>query len=249
MKILICLSNVPDTTTKIKFTGDGRNFDAAGVQWIINPWDELALTRALEMKETSGTSIEKVTVITVGRADTEPTLRKALAIGADDAVRIDADAKDAFQVAAELADYVKSQPYDIIFCGIESSDYNGSTVGGMLAEFLDFPSVSSVSGVVLENGQVRINREIDGGQEVLETAIPFVAVVQKGIAKEPRIPSMRGIMMARTKPLTVKPAIAADELTEFTTFELPPARAKCQMIDPENIDQLVAVLRDELKII
>jgi electron transfer flavoprotein beta subunit len=249
MKILICLSNVPDTTTKIKFTGDGKQFDAAGVQWIINPWDELALTRALELKETSGTTIEKVTVITVGKADTEPTLRKALAIGADEAVRVDADARDAYQVAAEIADYVKTNPYEILLCGIESSDYNGSTVGGMVAEFLDCPSVSSVSGLRLENGTVRLDREIDGGQEVLETGLPFVAVVQKGIAKEPRIPSMRGIMMARTKPLTVKPAIAAEELTEFTLFEMPPARAKCRMIDAENVDQLVTVLRDELKVI
>ena len=249
MKILICLSNVPDTTTKIKFTGDGKNFDSTGVQWIINPWDELALTRALEIKETSGATIEKVTVITVGKADTEPTLRKALAIGADDAVRVDADARDAYQVAAEIADFVKSQPYDIILCGIESSDYNGSTVGGMLAEFLDCPSVSSVSGLSLEGGQVKVSREIDGGQEVLETSLPFVAVVQKGISKEPRIPSMRGIMMARTKPLIVKPAVSSEALTEFTLFELPPARAKCKMIEAENVDQLVSVLRDELKII
>ena len=249
MNILICLSNVPDTTTKIKFTGDGTNFDATGVQWIINPWDELALTRALELKETSGTAIEKVTVITVGKADTEPTLRKALAIGADDAVRVDADARDAYQVAAEIADFIKSQPYDIILCGIESSDYNGSTVGGMLAEFADCPSVSSVSGINLESGQVKISREIDGGQEILETSIPFVAIVQKGIAKEPRIPSMRGIMMARTKSLIVKPATSPAELTEFTFFEMPPAHAKCKMIEAENVDQLVAVLRDELKII
>lgn len=249
MKILICLSNVPDTTTKIKFSGDGKVFDAAGVQWIINPWDELALTRALELKETSGTTIEKVTVISVGKADVEPTLRKALAIGADDAVRVDADAKDAYQVAAEIADYLKTQPYEIILCGIESSDYNGSTVGGMLAEFLDCPSVSSVSGLILENGQVKVNREIDGGQEVLETSVPFVAVVQKGIAKEPRIPSMRGIMMARTKPLTVKPAISPDELTEFTFFEMPPAHAKCIMIDAENIGEMVEVMKNKLKII
>jgi electron transfer flavoprotein beta subunit len=249
MKILICLSNVPDTTTKIKFSGDNKQFDATGVQWIINPWDELALTRALEIKETSGTTIEKVTVITVGKADVEPTLRKALAIGADDAVRVDADATDAFQVAAELAAFVKAQPYDMIFCGIESSDYNGSTVGGMLAEFLDCPSISSVSGVTLESGKVKVNREIDGGQEVLETALPFVAVVQKGIAKEPRIPSMRGIMMARTKPLTVKPAEAPEALTEFTYFEMPPARAKCRMFDPENIGELVEVMKNNLKII
>jgi electron transfer flavoprotein beta subunit len=249
MKVLICLSNVPDTTTKIKFSGDGKVFDSAGVQWIINPWDELALTRALELKETSGTTIEKVTVISVGKADVEPTLRKALAIGADDAVRVDADAKDAYQVAAEIADYLKSQPFDIILCGIESSDYNGSTVGGMLAEFLDCPSVSSVSGLTLENGQVKVSREIDGGQEVLETSVPFVAVVQKGISKEPRIPSMRGIMMARTKPLTVKPATSPEELTEFTYFEMPPAHAKCIMIDAENIGEMVEVMKNKLKII
>jgi electron transfer flavoprotein beta subunit len=249
MKVLICLSNVPDTTTKIKFSGDGKIFDTAGVQWIINPWDELALTRALELKETSGTTIEKVTVISVGKADVEPTLRKALAIGADDAVRVDADAKDAYQVAAEIADYLKAQPYDIILCGIESSDYNGSTVGGMLAEFLDCPSVSSVSGLTLENGQVKVSREIDGGQEVLETSIPFVAVVQKGISKEPRIPSMRGIMMARTKPLIVKPATSPEELTEFTYFEMPPTHAKCIMIDAENVGEMVEVMKNKLKII
>lgn len=249
MKILICLSNVPDTTTKIKFTGDNQQFDATGVQWIINPWDELALTRALEIKETSGTTVEKVTVLTVGKADTEPTLRKALAIGADGAVRIDTEPKDAYQVASQIAGFVQENPYDIILCGIESSDYNGSTVGGMLAEFLDFPSISSVSGLSMENGQVKLNREIDGGQEVLETSMPFVAVVQKGIAKEPRIPSMRGIMMARTKPLTVKAPIAANELTEYTAFELPPPHAKCKMIDVEEINQLVRVLRDELKLI
>jgi len=248
MKILICLSNVPDTTTKIKFTGDGKNFDATGIQWIINPWDEFALTRALEIKETSGTTVERVTVLTVGQADTEPTLRKALAIGADDAVRIDADPKDTYQVAAQIADFLNNQPYDIILCGIESSDYNGSLVGGMLAEFLDYPSVSSVSGLHLENGQVRLNREIDGGQEVLETTLPFVAIVQKGIAKEPRIPSMRGIMMARSKPLTVKPGISVEELTEFTSFELPPPHAKCTMIDEENVGELVDVMKNNLKL-
>ena len=187
-------------------------------------------------------------MITVGKPDTEPTLRKALAIGADDAVRIDADCKDSYQVAAQLADFVKGQPYDIIICGIESSDYNGSNVGGMLAEFLDCTSISSVSNLQLENGMVKCSREIDGGQEVLETPLPFVAIVQKGIAKEPRIPSMRGIMMARSKPLTVKPAIAAEELSEFTTFELPAAHAKCKMIDAENIGELVDVMKNNLKL-
>jgi electron transfer flavoprotein beta subunit len=248
MKILICLSNVPDTTTKIKFTGDNKQFDATGVQWIINPWDELALTRALELKE-SGANIEKISVVSVGKPEIEPTLRKALAIGADDAFRIDTEAKDAYQVAALVAEFVKQNPYDIIFAGIESSDYNHSMVGGMLAEFLDCPSVSSVSGVNLEGGQLRINREIDGGQEVLETAPPFIAVVQKGIAKEPRIPSMRGIMMARSKPLTVVAPADVDVMTEFTSFEMPQAHAQCNMIDEENIDELVGVFRDKLKII
>jgi len=249
MKILICLSNVPDTTTKIKFTGDNRHFDATGVQWIINPWDELALTRALELKEASGNSIEKVTVISVGRTDTEPTIRKALAIGADDAVRIDTDPMDAYQVAEQLAGYIKQNPYEIILTGIESSDYNHSMVGGMLAEFLDMPSISSVSGLSMEDGSPKVHREIDGGQELLETALPFVAVVQKGIAKEPRIPSMRGIMMARSKPLTVIPAFEAEQMTEFTSFEMPPVHAQCNMIEEDNLDELVNVMKNKLKII
>jgi electron transfer flavoprotein beta subunit len=248
MKILICLSNVPDTTTKIKFSGDNKEFDATGIQWIINPWDELALTRALELKETSG-NIEKISVLTVGKPETEPTLRKALAIGADDAFRVDTEAKDAYQVAALLANFVKQNPYDIIFAGIESSDYNHSMVGGMLAEFLECPSISSVSGVNIDGGQLKINREIDGGQEVLETIPPFVAIVQKGIAKEPRIPSMRGIMMARSKPLNVVPPAEVEVMTEFTSFEMPQAHGQCNMIDEENIDELVNVFRDKLKII
>ena len=249
MKILVCISNVPDTTTKIKFSGDNKSFDTTGVQWIINPWDELALTRALELKEVAGNAIDKITVLTVGSADTEPTLRKALAIGADDAVRIDATATDAYFVASQIAASIKQNPYEIIFCGIESSDYNGSLVGGMLAEFLGYASVSSVSGFSLENGEVKINREIDGGQEVLHTQLPLVAIVQKGIALEPRIPSMRGIMMARTKPLTVLPAIESEIKSEFERFELPASRAKCKMIEADNIGELVDVMKNEFKIL
>ena len=202
MKILVCISNVPDTTTKVKFI-DNKEFDSTGVQWIINPWDELALTRALELMEGSNGAIEKVTVINVGEASSEPTIRKALAIGADDAIRINAKPGDAYFVAGQLAEAIKKDPYDIILCGIESSDYNGNAVGGMLAEFLNYASVSAVSGINYENGQFSINREIDGGKETLSVKLPFVAVVQKGIAINPRIPSMRGIMMARKKPLQV----------------------------------------------
>jgi len=248
MKILVCISNVPDTTTKIKFTGDNTKFDSAGVQWIINPWDELALTRALELKE-AGAPVEKITVMNVGGKETEPTLRKALAIGADNAVRIDAEPLDAFYVAYQLAEALKSDPYDIILCGIDSSDYNGSMVGGMLAELLDMPSVSSVSKLNIEGSSIKLNREIDGGSEVLETQIPFVAIVQKGIALEPRIPSMRGIMMARQKPLETKTPVAAEALTSYVSFELPPAKAKCRMVDAENVKELVELLHNEAKVL
>jgi electron transfer flavoprotein beta subunit len=248
MNILICLSNVPDTTTRIKFTGDNTALDDTGVQWIINPWDELALTRALELKE-KGANIEKITVINVGGLSAEPTIRKALAIGADDAVRVDAVPEDAYFVAAQIADFARSETYDIIFCGIESSDYNGSMVGGMLAELLDYPSVSSVSSLEIDNGEVKIKREIDGGQEIISTNTPFVAVVQKGIALDPRIPSMRGIMMARKKPLTVRPPVAAESLTGFESFDLPASKAACKMIDAEDMKGLVSVLQNEIKVL
>ena len=249
MKILVCISNVPDTTTRIKLTGDQKAIDLANVQWVINPWDELALTRALELKEASGGNIEKVTVLCVGDKTTEPTIRKALAIGADDAVRVDADPKDAFFTAQQIAETVKDEGFDIIMCGIESADYNGSATGGMLSEFLGLPSVSSVSKLEISDGKISLNREIPGGYEVVETNTPFVAVVQKGIALEPRIPSMRGIMMARKKPLKVVEAADAEALTEFVSYEPPQPKAACKMIDAENVEELVDLLHNEAKII
>jgi electron transfer flavoprotein beta subunit len=247
MKILICLSNVPDTTTKVKLSGDSTAIDKAGVQWIINPWDELALTRALELKEASGGTITSVTVVTVGGADVEPTMRKGLAIGADDAIRIDAAPSEAYFVAAQIAEVAKD--YDIIMTGIESSDYNGSAVGGMLSEFLNIPSVSSVSNMEIEGGAVSVTREIDGGSEVVSTQTPFVAIVQKGITKEPRIPAMRGIMMARKKPLNVVAAKEIEALTEFASFDLPEAKAACKMVDAENVKELVDLLKNEAKVL
>jgi len=249
MKILVCISNVPDTTTKIRFTDNNSAFDTAGVQWIINPWDELALTRALELKEASGGSIENITVINVGPQSSEPTIRKALAIGADEAVRIDAEPVDAYAVASNLSAYLKDNAFDVILCGIDSSDYNGSLVGGMLSEFLGLPSVSSVSRLDLEGDEVKINREIDGGSEIISCPIPFVAVVQKGIALEPRIPSMRGIMMARKKPLNVVAAAGEGALTEFVSYELPAAKAACKMVDADNVNELVDLLHNEAKVI
>ena len=249
MKILICISNVPDTTTKIRFVNDNTAFDTNGVQWIINPWDELALTRALELKEASGGAIETVSVISVGPAGAEPTIRKALAIGADDAMRVNAEPTDAYGVAFQISEAIKDKGYDMIITGIESADYNGAAVGGMLAEFLGMPSVSSVSTINIENGNIALKREIDGGTEVVATQTPFVAIIQKGVAIEPRIPSMRGIMMARKKPLTVIEPAASENLTEFVSYELPAAKAACRMVDPENMKELVNLLHTEAKVL
>ena len=249
MKILICISNVPDTTTKIKFINNNTTFDTNGVQWIINPWDELALTRALELKETFPGVVEKVTVINVGSPSAEPTIRKALAIGADDAIRVNTDPKDAYAVAYQIAEAIKNDGYDLIVAGIESSDYNGSTVGGMVAELLGITSVSSVSKIDIDGGNVVVKRDIDGGSEIIGVQTPFVAIIQKGLTKEPRIPSMRGIMMARTKPLKVVEPVSVEPLTEFVNYELPAAKSACKMIDAENMKELVHLLHTEAKVI
>ena len=245
MKILVLISNVPDTTTKIRFNGDHTAFDATGVQWIINPWDELALTRALELKEAGG--VEKIAVANVGTKITEPTLRKALAVGADEAYRIDAEPKDAFFVAKQLTQVAKG--YDLIMAGIEASDYNGAGVGGMLAEMLEINSVSAVSGIDLEEGVLKIHRDIDGGSQKLSVPTPLLIIVQKGIAIDPKIPAMRGIMMARKKPLNVLPAIEAGQRTEFLSYELPAPKAACKMVDEENAKELITLLHEEAKVL
>ncbi|MGD0581964.1 MAG: electron transfer flavoprotein subunit beta/FixA family protein [Bacteroidales bacterium] len=249
MKILVCISNVPDTTTKIKFVDGNTRLDTTGIQWVINPWDELSLTRALELKDDPASGIKSVTVAHVGLAATEPTIRKALAIGADDAIRINAEPADAYYVAAQLAEIVRKEQFDIIMCGIESSDFNGSTVGGMLSEFLSVPSVSAVSSLNLENGKPLITREIDGGKETVSVPVPFVAIVQKGIAKEPRIAAMRGIMLARTKPVKVVEPVPVDPLTQILVFEKPSPRAACKFVDPDNPGLLIGLLQNEAKVI
>ena len=248
MKILVCISNVPDTTTKVKFKENNSAFDDSGVQWIINPWDELALTRALELKEKTG-KVDNISVVNVGEKVTEATLRKALAVGADNAYRIDAAPADAFSVASELAAFIKEKDFDIILTGIESSDYNNSAVGGMLAEMLDLPSVSSVSSLDIDGDEVTLGREIEGGKETLSTSAPFVGIVQKGIAIDPRIPAMRGIMMARKKPLEVVEPNGAEALVDYTEFELPPEKGDCKMYDPDSVDQLIEDLDKEAKIL
>jgi electron transfer flavoprotein beta subunit len=249
MKILVCISNVPDTTTKIKFAEGNTSIDTAGIQWVINPWDELSLTRALELKDDVTSGIKSVTVIHVGTAASEPTIRKALAIGADDAIRVNAISSDAWFVAAQIAEVVKKEQFELIMCGIESSDYNGSIVGGMISEFLGIPSVSAVSDIKIENGQPVLIREIDGGKEVVNVPVPFVAIVQKGIAKEPRIAAMRGIMMARSKPVKLIEPVAVDPMTQVVEFEKPAPRAACKFVDADNPAQLLDLLQNEAKVI
>lgn len=249
MNILVCISNVPDTTTKVKFNGANTEFDSAGVQWIINPWDELALTRAVELKEDPTSPIEKVTVVNVGPVEAEPTIRKCLAIGADDAFRIDTIPKDAFSTAFQLAEFIRGKEFNFIICGIESSDYNASSVGGMLAEFLDIPSVSSVSGIQYGGKAIRIMRDIATGKELVNVNCQVVLIVQKGFADVPRIPNMRGIMTARKKPLEVIEAVEAVPLTEYVDYELPQPKSAVKMIEPDNVKELVDLLSNEAQVI
>ena len=197
MKVLVCISNVPDTTTKVSFTENNTKFNTQGVQYIINPYDELALTRALEITEKLGGT---VTVINVGLADTEPSIRKTLAIGANDAVRINAEPVDAYFVAEQISAYAKNEAFDLILTGRESIDYNGGMVAGLLGEMMGIASIHVVTKIEIENGIAQIERDIDGGREKLEVKLPLVASAQKDLA-ETRIPNMRGIMAARTKPL------------------------------------------------
>ncbi len=245
MKILVCVSNVPDTTTKVIFTDNNTKFNTAGVQFIINPYDELALTRALEITEKQGGT---VTTVTVGLADTEASIRKALAIGATDAVRINADPTDAYFVAEQIAAYAKSEGFDLILTGRESIDYNGGQVAGLLGEMLGMPSVNVVTAIDIENGVAIMERDIDGGKEKLSCKLPMVASAQKELT-EPRIPNMRGIMAARTKPLKVVEPAAADLTSVTVAFDMPPAKGACKMIAPEDAAQLIDLLHNEAKII
>ena len=248
MNVLVCISHVPDTTSKINFTNENTEFDTNGIQFIINPYDEFGLTRAMWLKEQQGA---KVTVINVGTAATEPTLRKALAIGADEAIRIDAEPTDAFFVAKQIAEVVKNNEYDLIITGRESIDYNGGNVPGMLAALLDWPFINACMGMELEGNTAKLVREIDGGKEQLSASLPMLVAGQKGLVEEKdlRIPNMRGIMMARSKPLQVVAAADADKKTTTVHYEKPPARAACKMVEPENMSELVSLLHNEAKVI
>lgn len=247
MKILVCISKTPDTTAKIAFTDNNTKFAEAGVQWIINPYDEwYALVRAIELKEADASTV--IHLVNVGGADAEPIIRKALALGGDEAIRINMQPLQSYGVAAQLAEVAKAGGYDIIFTGKETIDYNGGSVGGMLAELLDLPYVANATSFQLSGSTATIKREIEGGEETIESPLPVVLSCQKGMA-EARIPNMRGIMAARTKPLKVVEPIQADAVASFTAFELPPAKAGVKLVSPDNVDELVRLLHEEARAI
>lgn len=243
MKILVCISHVPDTTTKIKFKED--QLDKDGVQFIIGPYDDYALARAVELKSEAGAT---VTALNVGGKDTEPTIRKALAIGADDAIRIDAEPTDAIFVAQQIYAVAQEGGYDLILMGRESSDFNGGLVHGMVAEMMGWPSIAPCMKLELNGNTATVAREIEGGKEYLEVNTPFVAGCQEPIA-EWKIPNMRGIMMARKKPLKVIPPVDVADVTAYSNFTLPEAKGECKMVDAENMDELAGLLKNEAKVI
>jgi electron transfer flavoprotein beta subunit len=246
MKLLVCISKTPDTTAKISFKNDNREFNTEGVQYIMNPYDEwYALVRALELKEAAGGS---VTVINVGPAANDTIIRKGLAIGADDAVRIDAEPVSGLFVAKQIAEFAKQENYDAIFLGKETIDYNGSMVGAMLAELLDLPFVSYASDMEVDGHTATVKRDIEGGIETVTLNFPFVISAAKGLAEQ-RIPNMRGIMMAKRKPLKVVQPVAFEDLTEVVHYELPPEKGEVKLVNPENMKELVRLLHEEAKVI
>ena len=246
MKILVCISHVPDTTSKINFTNNDAEFDKNGVQFVINPYDEFCLTRAMWFKEKQGASVH---VVNVGGPETEPTLRKALAIGADEAIRIDTPATDGYSVALQLADVAQQGVYDLIIGGRESIDYNGGMVPGMLAKMIGANFVNTCISLEIEGSSATAIREIDGGKETLQTTLPLVIGGQKGLVEESdlRIPNMRGIMQARSKPLHVKQGVEQSPRSQATTFEKPAPRGAVKLVD--NVDQLIDLLHNEAKVI
>jgi electron transfer flavoprotein beta subunit len=246
MKILVCISHVPDTTSKINFTDNDTKFDKNGVQFVINPYDEFCLTRAMWFKEKQGAV---VTVVSVGGTETEPTLRKALAIGADDAIRINTNPTDAFQVAKELAEIVKNNNYDLVLAGKESAVYNGQMVPGMLAGLVDYSFVNACVSLEAEGDKATAVREIDGGSETLSATLPLVVGGQKGIVEEKdlKIPNMRGIMMARKKPLQVIESTGSEATTSINSYEKPAPKGAVKLVD--SVDELVDLLHNEAKVI
>lgn len=247
MKILVCISSVPDTTSKINFTADKSALDKNGIQWVINPLDEFALTKAVKLQESGAT----VTVLNIGDATTEPVIRKALAIGANEGIRVNTEPKDSYSVAKEIANVAQNGGFDLILCGKESLDYNGGAVPGMVAQLLGQPFVNACVGLEVNGTEATAVREIEGGKETISVKLPAVIAGQKGLVDEKNliIPNMRGIMSARTKPLQIQEAAGANVKVEGVSFDAVPPRAAVKMVSPDNLDELVRLLHEEAKVI
>lgn len=246
MKLLVCVSKTPDTTTKISFTADGKEFDTSGVQYIMNPYDEwYALVRALELKEAQGGS---VTLINVGPAANDAIIRKGLAIGADNAVRINAEPTSSLFVAKQIAEYAKNEQFDVIFLGKETIDYNGSEVGAMVAEFLDLPFIAYASHMEMNGNTATVSRDIEGGTEEVVLETPFVLSAAKGLAEQ-RIANMKGIMMAKSKPLNIVEPVAFEDVAVAVQYQLPKPKSEVKLIEPDNMEELVRLLHEEAKVI
>ncbi len=246
MNLLVCISKTPETTAKISFIEDNSKFNTEGVQYIMNPYDEwYALVRAIELKEKHG---GKVIAMNVGPASNDIIIRKALAIGADEAVRVDAEPDSSMFVAKQIANYAQENAIDIVFCGKETIDYNGSEVASITAEMLDLPFVSYASKMEFDGTTATIERDIEGGVEVVQVEKPFVLSASKGLAEQ-RIPNMKGIMMAKRKPLNVVEAVGHDSKSKLLSYTMPQGKQEVKMIDPENMDELVRLLHEEAKVI
>lgn len=245
MKILVCITHVPDTTAKITFTDNSTKFDESGLQFIIGPYDDYALAKAVELKEATGGT---VTALNVGEINTEPTIRKALAIGADDAIRVNASPTDSMFVAQQIAEIARQEQYDLILMGRESIDYNNGVVHGIVGALLDIPSISPVMAMDIEGSVAKLSREIEGGKEFLELELPIIAGCQEPIA-EWKIPNMRGIMTARSKPLKVVEPINVTPATATISYENLPEKGAVKLVDPENAEELIDLLRNEAKVL
>lgn len=247
MKILVCISSVPDTTSKINFTADKTALDKNGIQWVINPLDEFALTKAVKLQESQGAT---VTVLNIGEVTTEPVIRKALAVGANEGIRVNTDPKDSYLVAKEIAAVAQNGGYDLILCGKESIDYNGGAVPGMVAQLLNQPFVNACVGLDVNGAEATAVREIDGGKETISVKLPAVIAGQKGMVDEKDliIPNMRGIMSARTKPLHIQEATGSEVKVQGVSYDSVPARAAVKMVTPDNLDELVRLLHEEAKV-
>lgn len=248
MKILVCISKTPDTTAKIAFTDNNTKFADAGVQWIINPYDEwYALIRAIELKEADPSVV--IHLVNIGGADSDAIIRKALALGGDEAFRVNAEPPDSYFTAVQIAGLVQpAGGYDLIFTGKETINYNNGAVGGMVAELLDLPYIAGATNFQLNGNTATVKREIEGGEETVEVPLPVVVSCQKGMA-EARIPNMRGIMAARTKPLKVTEPLPVETMTAVVDYGLPPAKAGVKLIPADKPEELVRLLHEEARVI